>query len=63
MSRPRGRGRDYHDFFLEAGGHSADFVATRGSVKSWLKEVVRSSSLDVQKSARVSKQAGALDDS
>ena len=52
-----------HDVFLEAWRHSADYDATRGSVKSWLLLRTRSRSLDVQKSARVSKQAGALDDS
>jgi RNA polymerase sigma-70 factor (ECF subfamily) len=52
-----------HDVFLEAWRHSADYDATRGSVKSWLLLRARSRSLDVQKSARVSKQASALDDS
>jgi RNA polymerase sigma-70 factor (ECF subfamily) len=52
-----------HDVFLEAWRHSADYDATRGSVKSWLLLRTRSRSLDVQKSARISKQAGALDDS
>ena len=51
-----------HDVFLEAWRHSADYDAARGSVKSWLLLRTRSRSLDVQKSARVSKQAGALDD-
>jgi len=52
-----------HDVFLEAWRHSADYDATRGSVKSWLLLRARSRSLDVQKSARVSKQASAPDDS
>lgn len=52
-----------HDVFLEAWRHSADYDATRGSVKSWLLLRTRSRSLDVQKSARVSKQVSALDDS
>lgn len=51
-----------HDVFLEAWRHSADYDAARGSVKSWLLLRTRSRSLDVQKSARVSKQAGGLDD-
>lgn len=52
-----------HDVFLEAWRHSADYDATRGSVKSWLLLRARSRALDVQKSARVSKQHSALDDS
>jgi RNA polymerase sigma-70 factor (ECF subfamily) len=52
-----------HDVFLEAWRHAADYDRTRGSVKSWLLLRTRSRSLDVQKSARVSKQASALDDS
>ncbi len=52
-----------HDVFLEAWRHAADYDRTRGSVKSWLLLRTRSRSLDVQKSARVSKQAGGLDDS
>jgi RNA polymerase sigma-70 factor (ECF subfamily) len=51
-----------HDVFLEAWRHSADYDALRGSVKSWLLLRTRSRSLDVQKSARISKKAGALDD-
>jgi RNA polymerase sigma-70 factor (ECF subfamily) len=51
-----------HDVFLEAWRHSADYDPTRGSVKSWLLLRTRSRSLDVQKSARVSKQAGNLDE-
>ena len=51
-----------HDVFLEAWRHSADYDAARGSVKSWLLLRTRSRSLDVQKSARVSKQASGLDD-
>jgi RNA polymerase sigma-70 factor, ECF subfamily len=51
-----------HDVFLEAWRHAADYDATRGSVKSWLLLRTRSRSLDVQKSARVSKQVGGLDD-
>jgi RNA polymerase sigma-70 factor (ECF subfamily) len=51
-----------HDVFLEAWRHAADYDASRGSVKSWLLLRTRSRSLDVQKSARVSKQASSLDD-
>jgi len=51
-----------HDVFLEAWRHAADYDASRGSVKSWLLLRTRSRSLDVQKSARVSKQASGLDD-
>jgi RNA polymerase sigma-70 factor (ECF subfamily) len=51
-----------HDVFLEAWRHSADYDPLRGSVKSWLLLRTRSRSLDVQKSARISKKAGALDD-
>lgn len=52
-----------HDVFLEAWRHAADYDSARGSVKSWLLLRTRSRSLDVQKSARVSKQAASLDDS
>ena len=52
-----------HDVFLEAWRHAADYDRTRGSVKSWLLLRTRSRSLDVQKSARVSKRASAMDDS
>jgi RNA polymerase sigma-70 factor (ECF subfamily) len=52
-----------HDVFLEAWRHSADYDPARGSVKSWLLLRTRSRSLDVQKSARVSKHAGGHDDS
>lgn len=51
-----------HDVFLEAWRHSADYDAARGSVKAWLLLRTRSRSLDVQKSARVSKQVSELDD-
>lgn len=51
-----------HDVFLEAWRHSADYDEARGSVKAWLLLRARSRALDVQKSARVSKQATALDD-
>jgi RNA polymerase sigma-70 factor (ECF subfamily) len=51
-----------HDVFLEAWRHAADYDRARGSVKSWLLLRTRSRSLDVQKSARVSKQASGLDD-
>jgi RNA polymerase sigma-70 factor (ECF subfamily) len=51
-----------HDVFLEAWRHSADYDPERGGVKSWLLLRTRSRSLDVQKSARVSKQARSLDD-
>lgn len=49
-----------HDVFLETWRHSADYDATRGTVKAWLLLRTRSRSLDVQKSARVSKQASGL---
>lgn len=52
-----------HDVFLEAWRHSADYDPARGSVKAWLLLRTRSRSLDVQKSARVSKQASGFDDS
>jgi RNA polymerase sigma-70 factor, ECF subfamily len=52
-----------HDVFLEAWRHAADYDRARGSVKSWLLLRTRSRALDVQKSARVSKQAAVLDDS
>lgn len=65
-SRIVGRGAEaedvIHDVFLEAWRHAADYDPARGSVKSWLLLRTRSRSLDVQKSARVSKQAGGLDD-
>ncbi len=51
-----------HDVFLETWRHAADYDPARGSVKSWLLLRTRSRSLDVQKSARVSKQAGGLSD-
>jgi RNA polymerase sigma-70 factor (ECF subfamily) len=51
-----------HDVFLEAWRHSADYDQARASVKSWLLLRTRSRSLDVQKSARVSRQASGLDD-
>lgn len=51
-----------HDVFLEAWRHSADFDPERGTVKSWLMLRTRSRSLDVQKSARVARQARSLDD-
>jgi RNA polymerase sigma-70 factor, ECF subfamily len=49
-----------HDVFLEAWRHSADYDSARGSVKAWLLLRTRSRSLDLQKSARVSKQAKGL---
>ena len=51
-----------HDVFLEAWRHAADYDQARGSVKSWLLLRTRSRSLDVQKSARVSKHVSGLDD-
>jgi len=51
-----------HDVFLEAWRHCADYDPARGSVKSWLLLRTRSRSLDVQKSARVSKKAAGFDD-
>jgi RNA polymerase sigma-70 factor (ECF subfamily) len=52
-----------HEVFLEAWRHSADYDPGRASVKAWLMLRTRSRSLDIQKSARVSKQASGLDDS
>lgn len=51
-----------HDVFLETWRHAADYDVARGTVKAWLLLRTRSRSLDVQKSARVSKQASGLDD-
>jgi RNA polymerase sigma-70 factor (ECF subfamily) len=51
-----------HDVFLEAWRHAADYEAGRGSVKSWLLLRTRSRALDLQKSARVSKQVSGHDD-
>lgn len=51
-----------HDVFLETWRHSADYDGARGTVKAWLLLRTRSRSLDVQKSARVSKQASGLSD-
>lgn len=51
-----------HDVFLEAWRHAADYDHARGSVKSWLLLRTRSRSLDLQKSARVSKQVSSFDD-
>jgi RNA polymerase sigma-70 factor, ECF subfamily len=51
-----------HDVFLEAWRHSADYDPARGTVKAWLLLRARSRSLDVQKSARVAKQASGLSD-
>jgi RNA polymerase sigma-70 factor (ECF subfamily) len=52
-----------HDVFLEAWRHAANYDSARGSVKSWLLLRTRSRCLDVQKSARVSRQVTGLDDS
>lgn len=52
-----------HEVFLEAWRQSADYDPARGSVKAWLLLRTRSRSLDVQKSARVSKQVAMHDDS
>lgn len=51
-----------HDVFLEAWRRAADYDAGRGSVKSWLLLRTRSRALDVQKSARISKQASGRGD-
>lgn len=51
-----------HDVFLEAWRHSADYDPARGTVKAWLLLRARSRSLDLQKSARVAKQASGLSD-
>jgi RNA polymerase sigma-70 factor, ECF subfamily len=62
--RIAGRGAEaediVHDVFLEAWRHSAEYDEGRGSVKAWLLLRTRSRSLDLQKSARVSKQARGL---
>ena len=47
-----------HDVFLEAWRSAKDFDPQRGSVRTWLAIRVRSRSLDVRKSARVSRNAG-----
>lgn len=51
-----------HDVFLEAWRHAADYDPARGGVKAWLLLRARSRSLDLRKSARVSRQVGGLDD-
>src|SRR2546426_6293662 len=47
-----------HDVFLEAWRHAKDFDPKRGRVRTWLAIRMRSRALDLQKSARVSRNAG-----
>jgi RNA polymerase sigma-70 factor, ECF subfamily len=47
-----------HDVFLEAWRSARDFDPKRGRVRTWLAIRMRSRSLDLQKSARVSRNAG-----
>ncbi len=47
-----------HDVFLEAWRAAKDFDPARGRVRTWLAIRMRSRSLDLQKSARVSRNAG-----
>jgi RNA polymerase sigma-70 factor, ECF subfamily len=47
-----------HDVFLEAWRSAKDFDAGRGRVRTWLAIRMRSRALDLQKSARVSRNAG-----
>jgi len=47
-----------HDVFLEAWRAAKDFDPKRGRVRTWLTIRMRSRSLDLQKSARVSRNAG-----
>jgi RNA polymerase sigma-70 factor (ECF subfamily) len=47
-----------HDVFLEAWRSAKDFDPTRGRVRTWLTIRMRSRALDLQKSARVSRNAG-----
>ena len=48
-----------HDVFLEAWRSAKDFDPKRGRVRTWLAIRMRSRALDHQKSARVSRNAGA----
>jgi RNA polymerase sigma-70 factor (ECF subfamily) len=47
-----------HDVFLEAWRSARDFDPNRGRVRTWLAIRMRSRALDLQKSARVSRNAG-----
>lgn len=47
-----------HDVFLEAWKSAKDFDPNRGRVRTWLTIRMRSRALDLQKSARVSRNAG-----
>jgi RNA polymerase sigma-70 factor (ECF subfamily) len=47
-----------HDVFLEAWRAAKDFDPKRGRVRTWLAIRMRSRALDLQKSARVSRNAG-----
>ncbi|MDX2087419.1 MAG: sigma-70 family RNA polymerase sigma factor [Kofleriaceae bacterium] len=47
-----------HDVFLEAWRAAKDFDLRRGRVRTWLAIRMRSRALDLQKSARVSRNAG-----
>jgi len=47
-----------HDVFLEAWRQAKDFDPKRGRVRTWLAIRMRSRALDLQKSARVSRNAG-----
>lgn len=47
-----------HDVFLEAWRSAKDFDPRRGRVRTWLAIRMRSRALDLQKSARVSRNAG-----
>lgn len=47
-----------HDVFLEAWRAAKDFDPNRGRVRTWLAIRMRSRALDLQKSARVSRNAG-----
>lgn len=47
-----------HDVFLEAWRSAKDFDPKRGRVRTWLAIRMRSRALDLQKSARVSRNAG-----
>src|SRR5690242_1424117 len=57
--RERREGEDLlHDVFLEAWRSAKDFDPKRGRVRTWLAIRMRSRALDLQKSARVSRNAG-----
>ena len=47
-----------HDVFLEAWRSARDFDPKRGKVRTWLAIRMRSRALDLQKSARVARNAG-----